>query len=186
MTELKNVTFSYDNKQVLKDFSLTVNEGERVCIFGKSGIGKSTLVRLITGLEKQGSGEINNTFDMSVLFQEDRLLPFKTVYGNIKMFSKKSDAQIDSVLTALDIIDCKDSYPSQLSGGMSRRASLARTLLIDADLYIFDEPFASLDGSNTKLAIDLINTCTKDKAVVLITHDKNDAVALGCKIIDME
>ncbi len=186
MTELKDVSFSYDGRQVLNGFSLRVDEGERICLFGKSGIGKSTVVRLITGLEKQDSGEINNTFNMSVLFQEDRLLPFKTVYGNIKMFSKKSDAEIDKVIEALGIIDFRDSYPSQLSGGMSRRASLARTLLIDANLYIFDEPFASLDSSNTKLAIDLINTCTKNKAVILITHDKNDAVRLGCKIIDME
>ena len=186
MVELKNVSFSYGDKQVLNSFSLSVNNGERICLFGKSGIGKSTLVRLITGLEKQDSGEIKNTFKTSVLFQEDRLLPFKTVYGNIRMFSKKSDAEIDGVLKALDIIDVRDKYPAQLSGGMSRRVSLARTLLIDADLFIFDEPFASLDVENTDLAIKLIDTCTKNKAVILITHDKNDADKLGCKIIDLE
>lgn len=185
MLELKNISFSYDDKPVLKDYSLFVDKGERICLFGKSGIGKSTLVRLIAGLEKQDSGEISNTFVTSVLFQENRLLPFKTILGNIKMFSKKSDKDIEAVLKALDIFECRDKYPSELSGGMARRASLARTLLIDGDLYIFDEPFSALDSDNINLAINLINTCTKGKAVILITHDMNDALRLNCNIINL-
>lgn len=183
MIKLENVCFSYKGKQVLDGFSLNVRDGERVCLFGESGIGKTTITRLILGLESADSGNVECTQRTAVVFQEDRLLPFKTVFKNIKMFSDKSDSEIEKIIDALGIALFKDKYPSQLSGGISRRTALARALCTEADAYIFDEPFSALDSGNTDKAIDLINKITKNKTVILITHNEQDAVKMGCKIV---
>lgn len=182
MIEIKNLSFSYKGKQVLKNFNLTVKDGEKICLFGESGIGKTTIVRLILRLEKKYSGEIVNASKPCVVFQEDRLLPFKTVFENISIFSDKPDDYIEYVLKELGILEFKDKYPSQLSGGISRRSAIARALCMEGDLFIFDEPFSALDAANTKKAINLINEITKDKSVILITHDSEDAKKMNCKI----
>ena len=99
------------------------------------------------------------------------------------MFS--SSDRLDYILKELGIYECRNKYPSELSGGMSRRAAIARALAVQADTYVFDEPFASLDSYNTDRAIRLINEITRDKTVILVTHDKTDAEKMNCSIIEM-
>lgn len=183
MIEFKNVSFSFDNKKVLDGFNMVIKDKERICLFGESGVGKTTVTRLILGLEKNYSGEITISSNISAVFQEDRLLPFRTVYENLQMFSDSS--KLDYILKELGIYESRNKYPSELSGGMSRRAAIARALAVQADTYVFDEPFASLDSYNTDRAIRLINEITRDKTVILVTHDKTDAEKMNCSIIEM-
>jgi NitT/TauT family transport system ATP-binding protein len=185
MISFTNVSFSYGDKKVLNNFSLTINNGDRVCFFGESGIGKTTIIRLILGLEKTGDNSVAcDNQKYSVVFQEDRLLPFKTVEENITFFSNANE--IDYILSSLGILDIKNKYPSELSGGMSRRVAIARALSIDADVYIFDEPFTGLDRNNILSAIKLINEITKNKTLILVTHDKEYSRLLHCKEIEIK
>lgn len=184
MITFKNVSFSYGEKQVLKDFNLNIEKGERVCLFGESGRGKTTALRLICGLEKISDGSLTVDSDkISAVFQEDRLLPFLTVEQNIKMFSDSDN--IDYVLEKLKLSDAKNLYPSELSGGMSRRVAIARALCKKGEIYIFDEPFTGLDSANITAATELINEITEGKTVVAVLHEKQYASSLGCRIEKM-
>ncbi|MGN1201899.1 MAG: ATP-binding cassette domain-containing protein [Eubacterium sp.] len=185
MIKLNNVSFSYDSKQVLKDLSLTINDGDRICLWGDSGVGKTTVLRLILGLEKaEANAVICTDKRFSAVFQENRLLPFKTIEENIMMLG--GGDRLDYILDSLKISEAKNKYPSQLSGGMARRAAIARALSIDADVYIFDEPFTGLDRDNIGRAISLINEFTKGKTLICVMHDRETAELLNCKIINIE
>ncbi len=183
MTELKNVCFSYGEKRIFDNFSLTVKDGERICLFGPSGRGKTTLLRLIMGLEKPQSGKIFVSGSISAVFQEDRLLPFKTVSENISFITGKTET--DSVLEKLNLIDAKDVYPSALSGGMARRASVARALCKESEIYIFDEPFTGLDRENILRVSKAINEYTSGKTVIAVLHEKDYAELLDCRLIEL-
>ncbi|MBQ6568847.1 MAG: ABC transporter ATP-binding protein [Clostridia bacterium] len=184
MIKFENVSFGYDDKKIVENFSIEIPSGDRVCFFGKSGCGKSTLLRLIMGLETPNGGSVEKLSDnISAVFQEDRLLPFKTVLENITMFAPCDRAK--EILARLSMTDAQNLYPSELSGGMARRAAIARALAAESDIYIFDEPFNGLDRENIADAALLINEYTKGKTLVLVTHEKELANALGCRIIEL-
>ncbi|MBE6835525.1 MAG: ABC transporter ATP-binding protein [Ruminococcaceae bacterium] len=183
MIEFKNVCFSYGEKQVLKDFNLKVEDGERLCLYGESGKGKTTVLRLIMGLEKPDSGEITVTGDISAVFQEDRLLPFLTVEENIREMT--GCEKPEEILSSLNLINEKGEYPSALSGGMARRAAIARALCKKSEIYIFDEPFTGLDGKNIEKASETINKATEGKTVIAVLHEKNHAEKINCKIFEL-
>lgn len=184
MLSIKNISFSYGEKQVFKDFSLSISQGDRVCLFGESGCGKTTLLRLILGLERPQKGSINKKDGLrfSAVFQENRLLPFDTVYDNITLIgADKSTAEHQ--LNALGLEGIGDKYPSELSGGMKRRAAIARALSADYDVLILDEPFAGLDSENIISAAKHINETTKDKTIILVTHSEEEAKLLDAEFV---
>ncbi len=185
MIKLKNVNFSYGEKKVLENYNLAVKNGDRVALSGPSGIGKTTALRLIMGLEKVMSGkvEVKKDAKISVVFQEDRLLPFKTVLENLALFGNEDTAA--EILSGLGLSNAKDKYPAELSGGMARRVSIARALVSGGDIFIFDEPFNGIDEENVKVTAELINAYTKDKTVIMVSHNKRDIVLLGAKEIIM-
>lgn len=181
MISIKNLFFSYGKgREILHDLTVDIKDGDRICLFGESGSGKSTLLRLIEGLEVPKSGSVDVSGKITAVFQDDRLLPFKTVLQNAQGFTKSSRAT--SVLEELGMGAELDKYPSELSGGMARRVALARALAYGGDIYIFDEPFNGMDEENISAAADLINRETEGKTVILVTHDVKEAELLKCSL----
>lgn len=185
MIKFNNVTFSYASREVLKDFSLSIEEGERICLFAPSGYGKTTLLRLIMGLEQSDKGEITGLDGkkISVAFQEDRLLPHKTVKENITLFGDSHGA--DEILEKIGLSSAATMYPSQCSGGMARRAAIARAINRDADIYILDEPFNGIDKENIALTAEAIMSATRGKTFIMVSHDTAEAELLDAKVIDI-
>lgn len=183
MIKFNSVDFDYLGKQILKNFSLEIADGERICLFAPSGFGKTTVLRLIMGLEKPKKGKIEGLDGkkIAVTFQEDRLIPHKTVYGNTVLFG--GDNGIDEILKELGIEEARDLYPSQLSGGMARRAALARALNSGGDIYIFDEPFNGIDAENTEKTAEAILKRTEGKTVIAVSHKIDEARLLKAKTV---
>ncbi len=184
MIKLKNISFSYGYKSVLNDFSLEINEGDRICLFGDSGSGKTTALRLILGLKKPQNGEIikDGNPKPSVQFQEDRLIPFITVLENLTLFGADANKSTEILIT-LGLKEYINSYPKDLSGGMARRVALARALAVDFDFLILDEPFTGLDNDNIEKCVNLINDILGVRPLILVTHSKSDMLALNCKLV---
>ena len=184
MISIKNISLAYGEKKVLDNFSLEIEKDSRVCIFGESGCGKTTLLRLILGLEKPDSGiiEKDGALHPSAVFQENRLLPFKTVLQNITLIGADGKTARRH-LRALGIEAAADSLPSELSGGMQRRAAIARALSADYDYLVLDEPFTGLDENNAALAARHISDSLSDRALILVTHSRQEAEMLGAQII---
>lgn len=184
MIVFDHVTFGYQRGEtVLQDFCLQVPDGGRLCLFGKSGCGKSTVLRLAMGLEKPRSGVITGTegLPVSAVFQEDRLLPWKTVLENAALFADRNRAE--ALLTALGLGEVLQSLPAELSGGQKRRAALGRALAHPFDLLILDEPFTGLDEETKRTAISLVSRESQGRMVLLATHDPEEAQALEIEIV---
>ena len=163
-----------------RDLSFHVPAGERVWLRGESGCGKTTLLRLILGLETPARGTVKvGTDRVSVLFQENRLLPYLSVAENCALFARGASAP-ETVLRELGLEESANALPSALSGGMARRAALARMLSHEAELYLLDEPFNGLDEENVRRCAKAINRITAGKTVLVVTHHESEAEALHC------
>ena len=186
MIKLNNVYFSYGKTEVLKDFSLSINKNDRISLFGESGSGKTTILRLILGLETPQKGEIQKAENLkpAVVFQEDRLIPFKSVLENITLFGADEETAL-LYLERLGLKDYANKMPSDLSGGMSRRVALARALSVDFDFLILDEPFTGLDQGNIESVSTLINETLGERPLILVTHSKTEAQLLNCEIKEL-
>ena len=187
MIKLADVSFSYGDKVILQNLNLEIAPGDRVYITGKSGIGKTTLLNIILGLQKPSEGVLDTSgVSFSAVFQEDRLLPFKSVRDNVRMFATCTEEETDDILKGLDLFNDADRYPSSLSGGMSRRASIARSLAHGGDVFIFDEPFNGLDEENISRAVKTIEKYTKGKTLIAVIHKSEDAEKLSLKNLSVE
>ena len=177
MLEAIRLSKAFEGKQVLRDFSARLEKGRKYCLMGASGSGKTTLVNLLLGLIKPDSGTVRRAPDlkMSVVFQEDRLLEQMTAGANVALVNKASADEIDRLLIRLGIPEESLLQPvSTYSGGMKRRAALARALLADYDVLFLDEPYKGLDEETRRAVIQIVQEYTKDKTVLLITHDKTE------------
>ncbi len=186
MIKLNNIDFSYNENKVLNNFTFQMKMGDRICLSGDSGSGKTTVLRLVLGLETPDKGDIIKLPNLkpAVVFQEDRLLTFKTVLENITLFGAEKTKALE-ILTALGLGDYTEKKPSELSGGMSRRVALARALALDFDYLILDEPFTGLDQSNIENCAYLINKVLGERPLILVTHSRTEADALNCKIVNL-
>lgn len=186
---IDNLTKSYGEKLALPPFSCTLEEGEIVCLLGQSGCGKTTLLRLLLGLEAPTGGTISGLPDrVSAVFQEDRLCPAFSAVTNaaLALGRQVPREEIVALLTQLGLSDALTKPVRELSGGMQRRVAIARSLLSPADLYIMDEPFKGLDEDTKKQVMDTVLTCTKGKTLLLVTHDPEEASYLGGRVVHME
>ncbi len=185
----------------LRDFTLSVDEGEFVCIVGPSGCGKTTALRIVAGLETPTSGSVTvapgpdrTRPQNAMVFQEHGLLPWMTVVDNVafslEMRGIGKRERRERVMPFLEMIGLSrfhKHYPRQLSGGMRQRVSLARAFVADPEILLMDEPFAALDAQNKLLLQDELLRIWEGsaKTVLYITHGIDEAIALGDRIVVM-
>ena len=186
--EIRNLSKSYGGHAVLAGFSHVFPEGKVSCVLGRSGCGKTTLLRLVAGLEPPDAGEILGVPEggISMVFQEDRLPPQLTAAGCLKCVLRREsgrDTRIDGALRALGLGDAPDQPVKEFSGGMRRRVALARALLFPSPLVLLDEPFKGLDDATRTRAIAFAKPLLKGRTTVLVTHDPRDAEELGGAIL---
>lgn len=186
MISFNNVSKSYGSQTVLKDFSLNIPDGARLAIMGRSGAGKTTVLRLIMGLIKPDSGEVAAPKGLKIgaVFQEDRLIETLSSEANCRLVMKKPDSRIISaLLSKLGITpDLAKKPVNELSGGERRRAAIARAILSDPDVIILDEPFKGIDSETLPAVISEIDRAAEGKTLILVTHSTDEAAALGCEI----
>lgn len=192
---LDNICKTYGEKQVLKNINFDIQEGEFVSFVGKSGGFKTTLLRLISGLEKPTSGQISvNNKSLTdkneiarVMFQDSRLLPWMTVIDNVTFGSKNKDvnAYALTLLEKVELGDKSTSYPQQLSGGQKQRVALARALMSRPKILLLDEPLGALDALTRLKMQRLIAKIVEESnlTTILITHDVQEAVQLGDRVV---
>lgn len=198
LMSVDNLSKNYHTKnneiEAIKDLSFPIYEDEILAIVGPSGCGKSTLLSILANIEEKSSGKIesNRPTKIGYMLQSDSLFPWLTIIDNallgLDIQNKKNKNNIDKVnllLKKYGLYDFKDQYPHNLSGGMRQRVALIRTLAIDPDLILLDEPYSALDYQ-TRLALsnDMYNIIkSENKTAVLITHDIAEACSLADRII---
>ncbi|MEA4973275.1 MAG: ATP-binding cassette domain-containing protein [Candidatus Metalachnospira sp.] len=184
--ELNKITKSYDGRMVLDRFSLAVENGRTVCLFGESGCGKTTILNIISGLTEIDSGEVKGTKGkrISYLFQEDRLLESATAEENI-MLSTKNMELSKKIIEVCDISDYLNLYPSQMSGGMKRRVAIARAVAFDGEIVLLDEPFNGIDTKRVEKAADFLREFLMSKICIVVSHSLNDAELLSAQVFNL-
>lgn len=195
LLEMKNIKKSFGGVEVLKDISLTVDEGEVLAIIGPSGSGKSTLLRCATNLETQDKGEIRYTGQFGLVFQNFNLFPHYSVLKNItdapiKVQKRKKDEvykEARELLQKMGLEDKENAYPYQLSGGQQQRVSIARALAMNPKILFFDEPTSALDPELTGEILKVIkNLAAEHMTMVIVTHEMNFARNVADKVIFMD
>lgn len=179
MIELENVTVRYGDRMVLDSLSMAISGTGCVAIQGASGIGKTTLLRVLAGLVLPQSGKVSGLGNrrVGVVFQEDRLLPWCTALENAAIAGDPQDAE--TYLSRLGLAGAENMFPSELSGGMRRRVAIARAMTFSNDVLLLDEPFNGLDPSCREHTADVL--LAHAKLLIVVTHDEHDAALLNAQ-----
>lgn len=203
--EICNLTKVYNKKTVLDDISFTVNDGEFLSILGPSGCGKTTLLKILIGIENPTKGKIikkgvditkldPSKREMGMVFQNYALFPNMTVLKNVMYalnikYKNKEKAKKESIkiLKLVNMEEHMDKYPHELSGGQQQRVAIARTLSLNPDIILFDEPMSALDADNRLgLRKELKNIQKQFKTTMIyITHDQEEAFSLSDRVMVM-
>ena len=193
---LRNISMTFpDGTQAIDDVDLSIDRGEFVTIVGPSGCGKSTLLRIISGLQQPTSGscEVDRT-SLGYVFQDSVLLPWRNVQKNVELNAELQGVpkaqRHQAAQKAIDLVNLNDhvtKFPHQLSGGMKMRCSLARSLVSQPQVFLFDEPFGALDAMTREhLNDELLNIFSQENfAGLFITHSIQEAVFLSTRVIVM-
>ena len=184
MIKTENLSFSYKDEIIISNLSVELKKGCIYCIMGMSGVGKTTFMNLISGLLTDYSGKISGTENMkkSFIFQENRLLPWLNVYDNLK-YVTDDEEKIKKALEDTSLSDDSDKLANELSGGMARRAAIARAAAFDGDIFFIDEPLYGLDVKTSQGILELIKNTVKNKTAFVITHCPEEAFILADKLI---
>lgn len=179
---------AFGDKIILANIAFKAEAGERIALLGPSGVGKSTLLSLIAGLDPDLEGEINTPANTAMVFQAPRLLPWRTLAQNLLIaVPTASLADAHAALAEVGLKDAADQHPEKVSLGMQRRAALARALLAKPDLLLMDEPLVSLDVEAAKsMRALLIKTLDLTGATALIaTHDRREALFIADRVLEI-
>ncbi len=187
--EIKNLCKSYNGEPVLNNLSLSLSTDASYCLMAPSGTGKTTLFRILMGLEQADSGQIFGLDELriSAVFQEDRLLEGYTALENLRFATgnQYSSAELTDALLRLLPEEALTKPVCEFSGGMKRRTAILRAILAPSDFIIMDEPFTGLDAETKQTAIDLIREYTNGKLLLFSTHHEEDAKLLSAEIIHL-
>lgn len=210
MLKIDNLNKSYGDKVVLKNVSLEIKEHDIVCLMGKSGMGKTTLLRCLNQLETRDSGTItlndlvldssntrNKEFQKQVgmVFQNYNLFPHWSVLENCinapiyhkLMTRQEAIKKAEQLLKEMEMLEEKNSHPLNLSGGQRQRVAIVRACMLDPKILCFDEPTSALDSESTDKVVDMIKKLSKkDIGILIVTHDEPFVSKLGAKVIYLE
>ncbi|MGY8751304.1 MAG: ABC transporter ATP-binding protein [Fidelibacterota bacterium] len=188
-----NVSKSFKEIRALEEVNFSINQGEFLALIGPSGCGKSTVLRLASGLDKQTTGEIDIlTKKVGYVFQDPTLFPWRTVRKNVELLAELENydketiyKKTEEILSLVGLTEFENHYPIALSGGMKMRASLARSLLLDPELFLFDEPFGALDLiTRGRLNLELMQLYVKKKFTsMFVTHSVEEGIFLSSRVI---
>ncbi len=193
--EIRGIDKWYGNHHVLDNVSVTIGRGEIVALIGRSGSGKSTVLRVFAGLSNDHTGERNVTGAPALAFQEPRLFPWKDVRTNVlyglnrsKLGRADALSRAEGALADVGLADRAQVWPSTLSGGQAQRVSLARALVAQPELLLLDEPFGALDALTRLTMRTLLLDLWREHrfGVLLVTHDVDEAVALADRVLVLE
>jgi sulfonate transport system ATP-binding protein len=193
--ELRNVDKWYGRHHVLADVSVRIGNGEIVALIGRSGSGKSTVLRVLAGLSTDHSGERVVAGAPALAFQEPRLFPWRDVRTNVgygltrsRLSNSEVISRADRALGDVGLFDRAEAWPLTLSGGQAQRVSLARALVAEPELLLLDEPFGALDALTRLTMRALLLELWREHrfGVLLVTHDVDEAVALADRVLVLE
>jgi NitT/TauT family transport system ATP-binding protein len=196
-------TYPSTKETVLKDVNFSVSTGEFVCLVGASGGGKTTILKIIAGLEKETTGKVTKPENVAMVFQSGAVLPWLSVFDNIALplqvqknsatsagkTSRKTESEIrkivDEQMQIMGLTNFATKLPSELSGGQRQRVGIARALAVNPDVLLLDEPFSALDAKTTsELHADLIKVWKETgKTIVMVSHLIEEAVSLSSKVL---
>ena len=199
---VKNVSHTFSDKQeVLANLSFSLPKHSFTVLVGPSGVGKSTLIRLLGGLLRPSSGHIQmaeqqdgHTSSIGLMFQKDNLMPWRTAFENVRLPLEIQEAAVDNsdeavrqILALVGLAGHEQSYPAQLSGGMAQRVALARALIHRPSLLLLDEPFGALDAlTRERMGQELLRIwAARPVTVFMVTHSIQEAVLLADKVMVM-
>lgn len=192
--QVRGICKAYGTKQALQPTNESFQEHSFTCIVGRSGCGKTTLLRLLCGLEKSDAGiiELPAGKRIAPVFQQPRLMPWLNVAENITLSARHHReldiARLPELLRLLELEGTERLYPNQLSGGMAQRVSLGRTLFYNPDIILMDEPFSALDYFTRQgLQQTLLRLYAEErKTIIFVTHDVEEALLLGDRVLIMD
>lgn len=180
-------TASGQTRSILHDVDFSLRQGEVCALLGPSGCGKTTLLRIVAGLDADFEGRLvlPGEHKIGMVFQEPRLLPWRSVVQNLRLVGTSSDNDLAEIVAALRLSRHLDHFPGELSLGLARRVAIARAFAVKPDLLLLDEPFVSLDAAlAVRLREELLALVLKRKATTLIvTHDVEEAIAIADRIL---
>ena len=173
MLSIKDLSYKYGKNTVIDALSYEFECGKVTAIVGESGVGKTTLVNLISALLPAPLGTIESDLNkIGYVFQEPRLFNWMSALENVSTVSDEETAR--AILTQMGLADALSKYPAELSGGMKQRVAIARALAYDPELVILDEPFKGLDPEKRREISEFVFKALKDKTVIMVTHDPQD------------
>ncbi len=188
--------YAGEKSPALHDVNFSVEQGEFVCLVGASGCGKTTVLKLIAGLEDATSGTIKKPRNVSMAFQMGALLPWLTAFNNVAFGLRQKEGMhestiarsADAQLEMLGMLPFRNKYPAELSGGQRQRVGIARALAVDPAVLLLDEPFSALDPKTTaELHDDIIKIWHRtNKTIVMVSHLIEEAVSLAGRVILMK
>jgi len=187
----RGVGRSFDGREIFSDIDLDIDRNEFVALLGRSGTGKSTLLRALGGLDSQYDGSVLVPDARSVVFQEPRLLPWRRVRANVQLGlprNARTQQRADEALAEVGLSGHADAWPVTLSGGEAQRVALARALVREPELLLLDEPFGALDAlTRLKMHGLLRQLCRRHQpAVLLVTHDVDEAIVLADRVLVLD